>query len=102
MSKTDVKNKKNPKILPPYNVVLINDNFHTYEYVINMMKKVFGYTEEMGKKIGDKLNAEERCIVWTGPKEVAELKQEQIHAYGPDSSIAACKGSMTCSIEPSV
>ena len=43
-----------------------------------------------------------RCIVWTGSKELGELKQEQIHSYGPDKLVAQCKGSMTAILEPSV
>ena len=42
--KTDLKNK--PGLLPPYNVVLLNDNEHTYEYVIQLLRKVFAYPEE--------------------------------------------------------
>ena len=33
-------------------------------------------------------------------KEHAELKRDQIHAYGKDDLIAGCKGSMSASIEP--
>ena len=32
--------------------------------------------------------------------EHAELKRDQIHAYGPDASIPRCKGSMSARIEP--
>jgi ATP-dependent Clp protease adaptor protein ClpS len=39
-------------------------------------------------------------IVETTTRERAELKQEQIHAYGPDSRIPRCKGSMSAVIEP--
>jgi ATP-dependent Clp protease adaptor protein ClpS len=30
--------------LPPYNVVLLDDDDHSYEYVILMLKKVFGHS----------------------------------------------------------
>ena len=33
-------------------------------------------------------------------RELAELKQEQIHAFGPDRLIDHCKGSMSADIEP--
>jgi ATP-dependent Clp protease adaptor protein ClpS len=39
-------------------------------------------------------------IVLTTSKEHAEIKQEQIHAFGPDPRIARCKGSMSAVIEP--
>ncbi len=39
-------------------------------------------------------------IVLTTTREHAELKRDQIHAYGKDALIAACKGSMWATIEP--
>ena len=30
--------------LPPYNVVLLDDDDHSYEYVILMLKRVFGHS----------------------------------------------------------
>ena len=39
-------------------------------------------------------------IVFTGHKEMAELKCEQIHGYGADVRVATCKGSMSAYIEP--
>jgi ATP-dependent Clp protease adaptor protein ClpS len=41
-----------------------------------------------------------RAIVLTTTLEHAELKRDQIHAYGPDPRIPRCKGSMTAEIEP--
>ena len=31
--------------LPPWNVVLLDDNDHTYEYVVEMLLKLFGLFE---------------------------------------------------------
>ena len=41
-----------------------------------------------------------RVIVLTTTREHAELKRDQIHAYGKDHQISTCKGSMSASIEP--
>ena len=35
-----------PKQQPPYAVVLFNDEEHTFQYVIETLMKVFGYSEE--------------------------------------------------------
>ena len=35
-----------PKPQPPYAVVLINDEEHTFQYVIETLMKVFGYPQE--------------------------------------------------------
>jgi ATP-dependent Clp protease adaptor protein ClpS len=86
---------------PPYNVILLNDDDHTFEYVIAMMQVLFGYPRERGKQIANEVHNTGRCIVLTTTKEHAELKQDQIHAFGPDPlSSRDCKGSMTAVIEP--
>jgi ATP-dependent Clp protease adaptor protein ClpS len=85
---------------PPYHVILLNDDDHSYEYVIIMLKDLFGHPVEKGFKLAEKVDSEGRAIVLTTTREHAELKQDQIHAYGPDSTIPRCKGSMSAVIEP--
>lgn len=41
---TDVAVDVDVRLIPPYNVVLLDDNDHTYEYVIEMLRAVFGFT----------------------------------------------------------
>jgi ATP-dependent Clp protease adaptor protein ClpS len=41
-----------------------------------------------------------RAIVLTTTKEHAELKRDQIHAFGPDPLLPRSKGSMSAIIEP--
>ncbi len=85
---------------PPYNVILHNDDDHSFPYVITMMQQLFGYPFEKGHKIAHEVHEQGKCVVKTTTKEHAELKMEQIHAFGPDKTIARCKGSMSASIEP--
>jgi ATP-dependent Clp protease adaptor protein ClpS len=86
---------------PPYNVVLLNDDDHTYQYVIVMLQELFGYPPEKGFQMAEEVDRTGRVIVLTTTREHAELKQDQIHAYGPDPwSSKDCKGSMTAIIEP--
>ena len=87
---------------PPYNVILLNDDDHTYEYVIAMLQQLFGYPREKGFQMAKEVDTTGRVIVLTTSKEHAELKQEQIHAFGPDPLISRCQGSMTAVIEPAV
>jgi ATP-dependent Clp protease adaptor protein ClpS len=94
------KEEQKTKRQPPYNVVLINDDDHSYDYVIRMLKQLFGYPEEKGFQMAKEVDTTGRVIVLTTTKEHAELKQEQIHAFGPDPLIARCQGSMTAVIEP--
>jgi ATP-dependent Clp protease adaptor protein ClpS len=86
---------------PPYNVVLLNDDDHTYTYVILMLKELFGYPEEKGFQMAKEVDTTGRVIVLTTTKEHAEFKQDQIHAYGADPFLGRpCAGSMTAIIEP--
>lgn len=91
--------KKKRKPAPRFNVVLWNDNDHTFEYVEMMMLEVFGFPIERGFLIAWKVDKAGRAICMTTSREHAELKVEQIHAYGADPLIPRCKGSMTATIE---
>lgn len=96
------KKKNKTRRQPPYNVIVWNDDDHSFHYVIGMLAELFGHPQEKGFKLAKQIHEQGKAIVLTTTKEHAELKQDQVHAYGKDKNIAACKGSMTCSIEPSV
>ena len=85
---------------PPYHVILINDDDHTYEYVVRMLKELFGHPVERGFRMAEEVDRTGKSVVLTTSREHAELKQDQIHAYGPDPLLERCKGSMTAVIEP--
>src|SRR5438067_12838084 len=85
---------------PPYDVVLLDDDDHTYEYVILMLQALFGYPPEKGLQMAKEVDTTGRVIVLTTTREHAELKRDQIHAFGPDPLLARCKGSMSAMIEP--
>ncbi|MEW4560993.1 ATP-dependent Clp protease adaptor ClpS [Bremerella sp. JC770] len=99
-TKTQPKKKQKPKRQPRYHVMLWNDDDHTYEYVILMMHELFGHPVEKGFEIAKTVDADGRAICLTTTKEHAELKRDQIHAYGKDDLIARCRGSMSSTIEP--
>ena len=73
-----------PKKLPPYAVIVLNDDLHTFEYVIETFMKVFGYPAEKCFQLATDIHVQGRSIVWSGAKEVAELKRDQIRSAGPD------------------
>jgi ATP-dependent Clp protease adaptor protein ClpS len=76
--------RQKPKKLPPYAVVVLNDDEHTFPYVIQTFMKVFGYDQTKSFQLASQIHRDGRAVVWTGPKEVAELKRDQIHSAGPD------------------
>jgi ATP-dependent Clp protease adaptor protein ClpS len=85
---------------PPYHVILHNDDDHSYDYVIRMLKELFAYPEEKGFLMAQEVDTKGKVIVCTTSLERAELKRDQIHAFGPDPLIPRCQGSMSASIEP--
>ena len=93
------KPKNKPKRQPRYNVILWNDDDHSFDYVIEMMQKLFAHDEVRGFQIADTVHRQGKAIVLTTTMEHAELKRDQIHAYGPDKHIKRCKGSMSATIE---
>ena len=97
---TDAETYSRPSYQPPYHVILLDDDDHSFVYVIVMLKELFGHPHEKGYQLAKQVDGEGRAVVLTTTKEHAELKQEQIHAYGPDPTIPRCAGSMTAVIEP--
>lgn len=92
--------RKEPREVPRYHVVLWNDDDHTYEYVIRMLAALFGHTKEKALRMAKEVDTQGRCIVLTTTREHAELKRDQIHAFGRDPLVRGCAGSMTATIEP--
>jgi ATP-dependent Clp protease adaptor protein ClpS len=73
-----------PKHQPPYAVVILNDDDHTYPYVIDTLCRFCGHTAEKAFKLAQEIDKTGRAAVWTGALEVAELKRDQIRGMGPD------------------
>ena len=93
------KSDPKPQRQPRYHVVLWDDNHHSYEYVIVMMHELFGHPLEKGFLIAKEVDSSGRAIVLTTTLEHAELKRDQIHSFGRDRAISACKGSMSATLE---
>ncbi|QDU58448.1 ATP-dependent Clp protease adaptor ClpS [Aeoliella mucimassa] len=84
--------------VPRYHVILWDSDDHTFDYVEKMLRELFGHTKEQCEKIAKAVDEEGRAIVLTTTKEHAELKRDQIHAYGKDN-LEGSKGSMWATIE---
>lgn len=83
-----------------WNVVLLDDDDHTYEYVIRMTQELFGYSPERAFRAAQHVDENGRVVLLTTHKEHAELKRDQILAYGKDPLLARSAGSMSAVIEP--
>ncbi|MBM3141269.1 MAG: ATP-dependent Clp protease adaptor ClpS [Chloroflexi bacterium] len=80
-------------------LVLLDDDQHTYDYVIEMLGAIFGYGVEKAFALARIVDTEGRVILETASRAQCERHQSQIHAYGPDPKIATCRGSMSAVIE---
>ena len=94
--------EKRPKRQPRYHVVLWNDDDHTYQYVVAMLQKLFGHPASTGLKLATAVDRTGRAVILTTTREHAELKRDQIHAFGADRLLARSKGAMLASIEPEI
>lgn len=94
------KKRGKPIHLPQYHVVLLDDDDHTYDYVIEMLMQIFHHSQARAFRMACEVDSAGRVIVDTTTKERAELKRDQIHAYGPDWRLPHCQGSMSALIEP--
>lgn len=83
-----------------WNVVLLDDQDHTYEYVIRMMQDIFGHSRERAFAIARKVDNNGRAICLTTHREHAELKVEQVSGFGRDPLMPSSKGSMSAVLEP--
>ena len=87
--------------LPPYNVILENDDHHSFEFVVATLQKALGYLPERAVQLTLTAHHTGQAIVWTGSKEVAELKVEQIHTFHETSERDSAQlGPLSCRIEP--
>jgi ATP-dependent Clp protease adaptor protein ClpS len=91
-----------PTPAPFWHVILLDDDDHTYDYVIEMLGKIFGHGLETAFQMACEVDMTGRVIVDTTTLERAELKRDQIHAYGRDRRLERSQGSMSATIEPAV
>jgi ATP-dependent Clp protease adaptor protein ClpS len=73
-----------PKQQPPYAVVVHNDDDHTARFVIEVLVKVFKYELKKCVTLTLQVHQTGQAIVWSGSKEVAELKRDQILTFKTD------------------
>ncbi len=83
-----------------YNVVLLDDDEHTYDYVVEMLTHIFCVSTDAAFRNAVEVDTTGRTIVITCEREQAEFGRDQIHAYGADPRMPISKGSMSAIIEP--
>ena len=69
------------RLLPPYNLILENDEYHSFEFVLDVLQKALGFNEQRAFQLTKLAHETGQAILWTGTKEVAELKLEQMLSF---------------------
>ena len=95
---TEVINRS--ELTPLYRVVLLDDDDHTYDYVIEMLQKIFIFSLDQAYRHAEEVDSSGRTILITCELPEAEFARDQIHAYGPDWRLTRSKGSMSAVVEP--
>ena len=99
--KTKPRDEAKPRRVPPYHVVLANDDHHSMDFVVGVLRKVLGVPLERAMALMLEAHTSGRSVIWTGPREVAELKAEQVHTvHEIRDADKTDLGPLSCTIEP--
>src|SRR5580765_5936181 len=96
----DIESVRLDDLTPAYNVVLLDDDDHTYDYVIEMLQKLFVFSLEQAYQHAVEVDTHGRTILLTCALPEAEFARDQVHAFGPDRRMPQSKGSMSAVVEP--
>jgi ATP-dependent Clp protease adaptor protein ClpS len=100
-TKPKTREETSTRRIPPYNLILENDDHHSFEFVMGVLIKALGYTVERSFELTQQAHFQGRAVIWTGPKEVAELKHEQVLTFHETRESDGKKlGPVGCVIEP--
>ena len=94
------RSKSEDEPTPLYNVVLLDDDEHTYDYVVEMLMKLFLYSHQKAYQHALEVDSMGRTVVMTCEFEQAEFARDQIHGFGADWRMEVSKGPMSAIIEP--
>jgi ATP-dependent Clp protease adaptor protein ClpS len=83
-----------------FHVILLDDDEHTYDYVIEMLEKLFFLPTEVAFQHAREVDTTGRTIVITCERPQAEFARDQIHGYGADPRMPKSKGSMSAVLVP--
>ncbi|MFN0102116.1 MAG: ATP-dependent Clp protease adaptor ClpS [Bryobacteraceae bacterium] len=95
-----VEQAKDPAHEPLFHVVLLNDDYHSDVYVVEMLGRLFCLSPAQAFRHAVEVDTTGRSIVITCEFAQAQFARDQIHAFGRDPRIKSCRGSMSAVVEP--
>jgi ATP-dependent Clp protease adaptor protein ClpS len=99
-TKPKEREETNTRRIPPYHVILENDDHHSFEFVVDVLRKALGFNEQRAFLLTNEAHTKGRAVVWTGSKEVAELKVDQIRSFHEVRLDGRQLGPLGVTIEP--
>ena len=76
-----------PKMSPPslYQVILMNDDFTTMDFVVDVLKRYFGLSEEVAAQVMILVHKTGQAVCGVYSKDIAETKAEHVNDYAKES-----------------
>ena len=96
---TENEQKSRDDLAKLYHVIILNDDEHTFDYVIEMLQAVFGLSFPAALSHTTEADSTGSSIVHTCGLEEAEHKRDQVHTYGPDWRMPNSRGSVVALVE---
>jgi ATP-dependent Clp protease adaptor protein ClpS len=96
----ETESAERQELVPLYRVVLLDDNDHTYDYVIEMLQHIFIFTLDQAYHHAEEVDRRGRTILIVCELPEAEFARSQVHAYGRDWRMDRSQGSMSAVVEP--
>ena len=88
------------ELTPLYRVVLLDDDDHTYDYVIEMLQKVLVFSVQQAYHHAVEVDTNGRTVLIKCELGEAEFARDQVQSYGPDWRLDRSRGSMAAIVEP--
>jgi ATP-dependent Clp protease adaptor protein ClpS len=97
---SEIEEATEPRLESLYHVIILNDDEHSYEYVIEMLQSAVGLSQAEAVARTVEADTTGSSIVVTCSLEDAEDKRDRIHSFGPDPRMPQSRGSITALVEP--
>ena len=95
----EVEEETATKAVPPFKVVLFNDEEHTYDYVVELLTHVCRLSRDNAFRCAVEVDLTGRTIVRYGSRSECQATCAKITAYGPDHRLPQSMGSMNAEVQ---
>lgn len=100
IAEPEVGQKSSSRTEGLYHVIILNDDDHTIEYVVEMLQVAIGLSASDALARTLEADSTGSSVVRTCALSDAEKKRDLIHAYGPDWRLPRSRASVTALVEP--